>query len=239
LLSHFELVKELTEVNSALRSLAIRIIRQYAILLLLPFHRRLDATSLTGVLKRGSDRLREKLDTVRKLWEETPDDANEQLVGPGWVAASIFSPVFAALASLKHFWLNGALTETATDNEKIKSWRKTCKNFLPQVATFDKSYCLVGESQPYWPNVKSLQQWEQALRDARFSSSIRLLLFDGRDCLKKSGCVPDKLTSVEQSILFKEGQAAIRGSQVHAAITATCSGSEWFALRLPKLRPID
>jgi hypothetical protein len=265
-------VERLVLEKSTLRSLAIRITRQYATLLLLPFYWRLAAyePGPTKVPRATFDELREELEKIRNLWEGLEDAKQEgevgQPIGPGWVAASIFSPALSALALHAHLSLKGNIAKAAKSDKHWQLWLDICKPFIPHVAAFDKYHCLVGESQPRWPGVKPLQDWEQALRDARFSRSVRLLLSDGRNILKKSGCIPLKeitnpveqfllsddilnkpgcvplrevTVEVDQAILRDQGQAALRGSQVQAEIMTICSRSKWLALYIANSCPIN
>jgi hypothetical protein len=133
-------------------------------------------------LKEAIARLTYKLDRLGLYTERT--QASPGLVWRNWIAISIFTPVYAALAARqtpgKNFY------ECLSDNT-ILQWNYHSRLYRPNTVVFDLSHSLIGETRCRWPKCKDndvLDVWEQELHDQRFSLHIRSIYTASRKTIK-------------------------------------------------------
>jgi hypothetical protein len=160
------------------------IARQYFFTLVVPFKQSFAQRIQKSTARQRSadEKLLRKLEALASelvgLLEALPLDMGPppELKGStwrGWIPLSVFTPVYAALASQYPDKLGDEFCKQSFSHE-VKAWKKCAKLFCPSVVVFDLTHHIIGETRPNWPNAARLiREWEQGVCDQRFTSLLR------------------------------------------------------------------
>jgi hypothetical protein len=98
-----------------------------------------------------------------------------------WIAMSLFTPVYAALA-YRHCQSLGSNFEETVFLQDVIHWRKDSAPFCPTTVVFDLTNHTIGETCPSW-DLWIIQKWEQSIRDQRFPLTLRAKYHQARQIM--------------------------------------------------------
>ena len=240
--SSFSLVSFLTP---ALCELLAKIVWQYLIVVYHAFDEWLEAglSQLTlpsrQAIESGRNKLHEASNSLENLLRrripssQVPLDV-DSVLAEGWIAFTIFEPVFAALAS--RYGPGIGFKERARKEVKVCDWLDAAAPFLPNAVTFDATLCIVGATRAHWDRFHDIEEWEKELRDARFAELIQAMFQDARTALT---LVVKEHELADKPALVLHGESAMRLQGLSSFFPNYCRGYVWETIQTPSLDHLD